>query len=230
MVMRRSPSRSMTLVGDVAQTGRPAGASSWGRMLDPWVAGRWREERLTVNYRTPAEVMEPAARVLAAVAPEQVPPESVRREGVAPCAVRCQDGTLAETVAQTVDGELAALREGDGGRLAVVAPVRRLPALCAALPYAAVDGTAVLDAEVAVVGVAQAKGLEFDRVVLADPAGVLTESLNGGQDLYVALTRATRRLTVVHEGPLPPELGELAPSGPPPGERTAGPDAAAASR
>src|SRR5208283_1881006 len=52
MVLRRNPSRSMTVVGDVAQTGSPAGARSWKEMLTPLVGTRWREERLTVNYRT----------------------------------------------------------------------------------------------------------------------------------------------------------------------------------
>ena len=57
MVMRRIPTRSLTVVGDVAQRGSAAGARSWAQMLDPYVKGRWREELLTVNYRTPAEIM-----------------------------------------------------------------------------------------------------------------------------------------------------------------------------
>ena len=58
----------------------------------------------------------------------------------------------------------------------------------------------------------QAKGLEFDRVILVDPAGVVAQSPNGGHDLYVAITRATHRLTVVHEGDLPASLASLAPT------------------
>jgi DNA helicase IV len=57
--------------------------------------------------------------------------------------------------------------------------------------------------------VAQAKGLEFDRVVIADPAGIIAQSPNGGHDLYVAITRATHRLTVVYEGELPAPLRAL---------------------
>ncbi len=67
MVLRRNPARSMTVVGDVAQTGSPAGATSWKDMLTPLVGHRWREERLTVNYRTPKEIMTVAADVLASV-------------------------------------------------------------------------------------------------------------------------------------------------------------------
>ncbi|SCK42544.1 DNA helicase IV [Streptomyces sp. WMMB 714] len=210
MVMRRAPSRSMTLVGDVAQTGNAAGARSWEEVLAPHAAGRWREERLTVNYRTPAEVMEPAARVLAAVSPDQEPPESVRREGVRPRAVRCEAGALVAGAVRCVTREQAALGEAGGGKLAVIAPDDRIPALCRALPQAATgSGRAALDAEVAVLSVAQAKGLEFDRVVLADPAGILAQSPQGGHDLYVAITRVTHRLTVVHEGHLPEPLGQL---------------------
>src|SRR5580700_8533153 len=88
MVMRRIPTRSLTVVGDVAQRGSAAGARSWAQMLDPCVRGRGHEEYLTVNYRTPAEIMAVAADVLASVAADEQPPESVREEGVPPRAVR----------------------------------------------------------------------------------------------------------------------------------------------
>src|SRR6185437_8207319 len=87
MVMRRVPTRSLTVVGDVAQRGSAAGARSWAQMLDPYVQGRWREERLTVNYRTPSEIMAVAGDVLASVAPDEQPPESVREEGARPRAI-----------------------------------------------------------------------------------------------------------------------------------------------
>ncbi|HVT70550.1 MAG TPA: helicase, partial [Trebonia sp.] len=99
MVLRRNPARSMTVVGDVAQTGSPAGATSWKDMLTPLVGGRWREERLTVNYRTPAEIMAVAADVLASVSPDERPPESVRSEGTGPVAVQVPASGLARGVA-----------------------------------------------------------------------------------------------------------------------------------
>jgi len=203
MVMRRIPTRSMTVVGDVAQRGSAAGARSWAQMLDPYVKGRWREELLTVNYRTPAEIMALAADALTAVAPDERPPESVREEGVAPRAVR----GLAR-VADVVAEELAEM--GDGGRLAVIAPGTLIAELARALPEAVPgDQAEVLDSPVALLTVGQAKGLEFDRVVLADPARILAQSPAGGHDLYVAITRATHRLTVVHDAPLPPSLSRL---------------------
>jgi len=207
MMMRRIPTRSMTVVGDVAQRGSAAGARSWAQMLDPYVKGRWREETLTVNYRTPAEIMAVAADVLAAVAPDERPPESVREEGAAPRAVR----DLA-SVPGVVADELAEMgaETGPAGRLAVIAPGSRLAELARALPDAVPgDRTEVLDSTVALLTVGQAKGLEFDRVVLADPAGILAQSPAGGHDLYVAITRATHRLTVVHDGDLPPCLSRL---------------------
>jgi DNA helicase IV len=213
MVMRRVPTKSLTVVGDVAQTGNPAGAGSWGEMLDPYVNGRWREERLTVNYRTPAEIMAVAANVLASVSPEEEPPDSVREEGEHPRAIRV--GAAADfgpQVARVVDEELSGLTAAEEGRLAVIAPASRIAELAAQVPGAVPgDRAEALDAPVALLTVTQAKGLEFDRVVLADPAGIIAQSPKGGHDLYVAITRATHRLAVVFDGELPSLLDSLQP-------------------
>ncbi|MEU6716550.1 ATP-binding domain-containing protein [Nonomuraea sp. NPDC046802] len=196
MVMRRVPAKSLTVVGDLAQTGSAAGARSWGQVLDPYLRGRWREERLLVNYRTPAEIMAVAADVLASFAPEQAPPESVREGGQAPRAVRMPLSGLPALVEE----ELAFIGEG---RVGVVTSDARHAEAAGLLP------AADLEAEVAVLTVGQAKGLEFDAVVVVDPAGILAQSAMGGQDLYVAVTRATRRLTVVHEDGLPDVLSRI---------------------
>jgi len=207
MVMRRIPTRSLTVVGDVAQRGSAAGARSWAQMLDPYVKGRWHQEYLTVNYRTPSEIMAVAADVLAAVAPDEQPPESVRAEGVLPRAVRGLD-RIASVVA--AEHEEMGAESGQGGRLAVIAPTARIGELARAVPAAVPgDRPEVLDSPVALLTVGQSKGLEFDRVVLVDPAGILDESPAGGHDLYVALTRATHRLTVVYDGDLPAALSRL---------------------
>lgn len=201
MIMRRVPAKSLTVVGDVAQTGSAAGARSWGEVLDPYLAGRWREERLLVNYRTPVEIMRVAADVLRAFAPGQEPPESVREGEAEPRAVRTPVSGLPELVA----GELAEIGAGqEQGRVAVLTPDARHAEVARLFP------AGDLDAPVVVLTVGQAKGLEFDAVVVVDPAGIIGQSPLGGQDLYVAVTRATRRLTVVHEGDLPPVLSRLA--------------------
>jgi DNA helicase IV len=214
MLMRRCPTRSMTVVGDVAQTGAPWGAGSWARSLDPNAAGRWRVEALTVNYRTPAEVMAVAADVLAAVAEDLEPPRSVRAAGTPPWSLRLAAAELAVRLPAVVTGEAAAVADG---KVAVVIPAARAEELgrllVAALPAAtAAQGPAVLDAPVAVLTVTQAKGLEFDAVVVVEPAEILGGSPRGGNDLYVALTRTTGRLGVVHGGGLPAVLRRLHPA------------------
>ena len=210
MVLRRNPSRSMTVVGDVAQTGSPAGATSWRGMLTPLVGSRWREERLTVNYRTPSEIMEVAADVLASASPDERPPDSVRSEGVSPRAVRVPAADQAACVARQTRADLAEIGGPNRGRLAVIAPDALIPALTAAVPEAVPgDNPESLDSAAALLTVSQAKGLEFDRVIVADPAGIVSQSDHGAHDLYVAITRATHRLTVIHEGDLPPSLRAL---------------------
>ena len=211
LLFRRCPSRSMTVVGDLAQTGAAWGPASWAEIFDRHAAGRWRRAQLTVNYRTPAEIMEVATAVLESAAPGVVPPRSMREEGVPPWALRTSPGEVTRVVAEAVRRELAAI--GDG-RLAVIAPAAGAEALArelaAALPDATVGGrSSPLDGLVAVLGVAETKGLEFDGVIVVEPAVIVAESERGMSDLYVALTRATRRLGVVHTEALPKEMDGL---------------------
>jgi DNA helicase IV len=208
LVMRRCPSRSMTIVGDIAQTGDLAGAGSWDEVLSPFVERRWRLEQLTVNYRTPAEIAAVADDVLATIEPGLAPPRSVRSTGVPPRAVQAHAGRLEDTVAKVLAEEAGAV--GDG-RTAVLAPAGRVDALRARLLGPdGTDGTEIdLTAPVVVLPVSAAKGLEFDAVVVVEPAELLAESPRGRGDLYVALTRATQRLAVVHAEPLPAMLHKL---------------------
>jgi DNA helicase IV len=215
MLMRRCPTRSMTLVGDVAQTGDPAGTSSWRRVLEPYLGNRWRLERLTVNYRTPAEIMTVAADVAAGIDPPPLAadlPQSVRESGAAPWRLGVAAEDLAGQLAKVVAEEAAAV--GDG-RLAVIVPVNRVAEL-GEVVRAAVSGVSVgadadLENPVVVLSVPQVKGLEFDSVLIADPAGILAESPRGHSDLYVAMTRATQRLGVLHTGEPPRSLSRLEP-------------------
>ncbi len=180
MVLRRNPARSMTVVGDVAQTGSPAGATSWKDMLVPLVGGRWREERLTVNYRTPSEIMTVAADVLASVSPDGAAAGLGPLRGRAAVGGRVPDGGPSAGVADRATADLAAMGGPDGGRLAIVAPDALIGALAAAVPAAVTgDRPESLDSVAALLTVAQAKGLEFDRVIVADPAGILAASPTG---------------------------------------------------
>ncbi|MGH3734996.1 MAG: ATP-binding domain-containing protein, partial [Micromonosporaceae bacterium] len=204
LLMRRSPSRSMTVVGDVAQTGELAGTVEWREL--PALGGA-RVEELTVNYRTPAEIMRVAAGVLAEINPALKPPRSVRRAGADPWSVTVSPSGLAGELVRAVASESATL--GDG-RLAVIVPASRAASLGAAVTGAVPDAVAGEDPElrsrVVVLTVRQAKGLEFDTVLVADPAGIVAGSPRGYRDLYVALTRATRRLGLVHCAPPPAGL------------------------
>lgn len=182
VLMRRCPSRSFTVVGDLAQRRSMAGATSWAQMLEPYVPDRWIYRSLSVNYRTPAEIMAVAADVLADFAPDVRPPESVRACGVAPWSRQVTEDQMAaaieEFVASEADREGTSVVIGPPGVPGAVAP-------------------------------SETKGLEFDAVLVVEPDLILADGPRGAAELYVALTRATQRLGVVHQRPLPPSLSRL---------------------
>jgi DNA helicase IV len=208
MLARRSPSGSMTLVGDFGQASRPGAAGNWDDVVAQVARrGRARVVTLDVNYRTPAEVMAVANRVLAVASPGIEPARAVRATGEHPrfIAVGRDDGDM-----ELVRAAGAAARDGVArqGTTAVIAP----PGLHAAITRALADVGAVanraeaIDAPVAVLGPLDAKGLEFDHVVVVEPARLATTDPAGLRLLYVTLTRATRDLTVVHSAALPEAL------------------------
>ncbi|WNV74232.1 AAA family ATPase [Geodermatophilus sp. DSM 44513] len=208
LLVRRCPTRSMTAVGDLAQTGSAAGATDWAQTLRPHVGDAWRLAELTVNYRTPAEVMAVAADVLAAGGSGASAPRSVRPATAPPWAEVTGEAALTARAAEVVAGWAA-----EEGTTAVVAPASRAAGLAAALA-ARVDGvSAGPDADSSrgpvVLTPGEAKGLEFDRVLLVDPRGILDEGVRGHNDLYVALTRPTQLLGVLSPTDLPAELSRL---------------------
>ena len=211
VLARKCPTLSMTVVGDLAQTGSAAGAQSWAEVLTPHARTQWRLAQLTVNYRTPTEIMEVAADVLAASGSDVAPPRSVRSSGTPPHAELLAEADLLPRVAEQT-GELAAL----GGTVVVIVPRGRLDdavaCLRAALPAVSAGADADSSAGPVVLLPEQAKGLEFDSVVLVDPQALLDEGVRGHADLYVAVTRATQRLSVLSAGPLPAALHRLTPA------------------
>ena len=182
VVMRRCPGRSFTVVGDLAQRRSAAGAASWDTMLEPYVPGRWVYRSLSVNYRTPAEIMTVAAALLAEFAPGVQPPESVRACGVQPWARLVTEDELPSAIEEFVRDEA-----GREGTSVVIGP----PGVAGA----------VLASET--------KGLEFDAVLVVAPDRILADGPRGAAELYVALTRATQRLGVLHRNPLPQALAGL---------------------
>ena len=179
VLMRRCPGRSFTIVGDLAQRRSVAGATSWDAMLEPYVPGRWVYRSLSVNYRTPAEIMTVAAALLAEFAPGVEPPESVRACGVKPWSRQVTEGELPAAIERFVRDE--ATREGTS---VVIGPP-------------GVPGAVLAS---------QTKGLEFDAVLVVEPQRILAAGPRGAAELYVALTRATQRLGVLHRDPLPQAL------------------------
>ena len=182
VLMRRCPSRSFTVVGDLAQRRSVAGATSWDTMLAPYVPGRWIYRPLSVNYRTPAEIMTVAAALLAEFAPGVTPPESVRATGNQPWARRVTPDELHSAIEEFVREEA-----GQEGTSVVIGPPD-------------VPGA---------VSASETKGLEYDAVLVVEPERILADGPRGAAELYVALTRATQRLGVLHLGPLPKALTGL---------------------
>ena len=210
VLMRRCPSRSMTIVGDIAQTSSAAGAQSWKAMLDPYVPGRWRMAELTINYRTPRQIMDVAAGVLRAAGVEARAPESPRVGDWEPTASVIAAGDT-QAIVDAVQREVALLGEGS---LAVLVPAADRAVISAAVRAALAPGLLGddgddVDSPVKVLAVRDAKGLEFDAVVLVEPARILADSPTGLADVYVALTRPTQRLRVLSSGALPPALAPI---------------------
>jgi DNA helicase IV len=225
MLARRSLSGSMTVVGDIAQATGPWAPQSWDDVTRHLTPQRpFRLVELTVSYRTPSEVVAVAARVLAVAAPSIAPPRPVRQSGHTPRVLPATRAGLAEAVATVTREEVAAVAPG---RVAVLGPAVLLPELTRALADAGLDpidprepsgdglaaGLVVLPAD-------ETNGLEFDAVVVVEPAlvasvgeepsgeGPPVVTTRGLRTLYVALTRPTRRLAVVHAEPLPVDLGD----------------------
>jgi len=169
MLLRRCPSRSMTIVGDRAQA-RHGFAPSWAQRLERAGLHDVRVATLTINYRTPEEVMAEAEPVILAAVPDANVPVSVRRSGIP-----VTRGAASE-LPGILDAWLAAHAEG-------VACVIGDPS------FPGSDRVRSLSPELA-------KGLEFDLVVLVDPDRFGT-GVEGAVDRYVAMTRATQRLVIL---------------------------------
>ena len=211
MVGRRCPSGSMTLVGDFGQSSKPGALHDWHSVRAQLPGDEpARVVTLTVNYRTPSEIMTLADRVVAAAAPGVETSRSVRSTGHSPRFVTAADATDLVTVA----ADVARNGNGERGTTAVIAPRELHDDLVTLLAdVGAVAGSAdAVDAPVAVVDASDAKGLEFDHVVVVEPGRLVNADAAGLRLLYTALTRATQTLTVAHAAPLPEALQPAAAS------------------
>jgi DNA helicase IV len=204
-IARRCPSGSMTVLGDLAQATTPWAPGDWAATLrhlaHPLESGT-ELRALTAGYRVPEEVLQFANRLLPHIAAD-VPSATSVRHGADALQI-----TRGSAVSTAVRRCLAV-----EGSIGVITADAQVDQVLAALQAADIDAhllDADLDARVEVVAATQAKGLEFDSVVVVEPAQIVAAEhhrVQGLRRLYVALTRAVSRLSVVHEQPLPPELG-----------------------
>ncbi|MYH71268.1 MAG: AAA family ATPase [Acidimicrobiia bacterium] len=224
MISRRSLNGSMTVVGDIAQATSAWGHDSWDSVfehLPDHVEPRFSE--LTIGYRLPEPIMEVAAKVLDAAMPGLIPPQSIRTEGRPPRFVpvvghqdplsgngksgELRHSSLTAAVVDEVKAELNALANGN---LAVICHNEFADAISEALTSANVDHGLVyergLESRVTIVPVELVKGLEVDTAIVVEPADICEKLPKGMRALYVAMTRATQRLVVVHARPLPESL------------------------
>jgi DNA helicase IV len=201
-LMRRAPTKSFTVVGDVAQTSSAGGTDSWTTALSPYIQDRLQVEHLTVNYRTPRRIMDRAVAMAQAHELPVTPVSSVRDGEEDPLI----EQVPAEELSARTAAAVSAVHERLPGRIAVIAAEERLADLHGALT-ASGDlprvgaGSAGVDDEIAVMSAQDAKGLEFDIVVLVEPAELV--DAHGAGDLYVAMSRSTQHLGVLHARPLP---------------------------
>jgi DNA helicase IV len=201
----------MTIVGDIAQATGQWAHQSWDEILEHLPDKRpARRAELTIGYRLPAPNMALAARVLRVAAPDLRPPRSIREDGSPPRIIRV--GPAESLAAAVVDAALVEVDAVDPGQVAIVCPLSLVRPVSEALDAAGVDhGQATrhgLDQQVTVVPVGLVKGLELDAAVVVEPAAIVDEEAQGLRALYVALTRATKRLAVVHRRELPEALLE----------------------
>ncbi|MFE4540051.1 HelD family protein [Streptomyces scopuliridis] len=183
MVLRRCPARSMTLVGDFAQAGPATAASDWSQALGPHLGTRFTLHTLTVSYRTTQEILATTRDLLARIAPGQTPSRSIRH-GEPPRSLTAHPHTLGATVAGELQAQTAA---HPGDLLAVICADARLDDMTSA------DVTRWAR----LVPASETRGLEFDACIVVCPQEIIEARPSGERDLYVALTRATKRLCVI---------------------------------
>lgn len=213
MAARRSLSGSMTIVGDIAQATGAHAPSSWEDVLAHLPQPRSGRDELnrviglSVGYRIPGQIMELANRVMAVATPGLRAPSAVRLGPAPPSFVSATSSTMLD---RTVDETLALVDAVGGGNVAVVTPNDMVDEMCDALSARGVEhgraNRSALDSGVTVVPVGLVKGLELDAVVVVEPARIVAGEPQGMRSLYVALTRSTQRLSIVHSELLPAPL------------------------
>lgn len=207
LLMRRCPMKSFTVVGDIAQASSAAAASSWAQALKPCIGERFHLDELTVNYRTPAQISDAAVSVARAAGLEISAPRAIREGNWSPSARVVGAENLIPSVVATVSEEVA---QGGGGLIGVIVADSRYREVASAISTAHRDNTgtskSALEHQILVLTPWEAKGLEFDVVIIVEPMDLI-EAANGSVgDLYVSMTRPTQRLHLIAGTDLPAGL------------------------
>lgn len=207
LLMRRCPMKSFTVVGDIAQASSAAAASSWAQALKPFVGERFHLDELTVNYRTPAQISDAAVSVARAAGLEISAPRAIREGNWSPSTRVVGAENLIPSVVATVSEEVA---QAGGGLIGVIVADSRYREVASAISTAHRDNTgtskSALEHQILVLTPWEAKGLEFDVVIIVEPMDLI-EAANGSVgDLYVSMTRPTQRLHLIAGTDLPAGL------------------------
>jgi DNA helicase IV len=205
-VGRRCATGSATVLGDLAQATTPAAVADWPQLLAHLGKPRAGLRQLETGYRVPRQILDYASRLLPVIAPGLPAARSFRQDPGSLTITGATPGTLPTALARACADAL-----DRPGSAAVIAADGQLAALATMLSRAGIaHGTLDADgpgARLTLVPVTLAKGLEFDHVIVAEPARIAAAHARGLHQLYVALTRAVSRLTVLHSEPLPGPLG-----------------------
>ncbi len=202
---RRCATGSATVLGDIAQGTTAWAATSWPQMLAHLGKPEADLRVLDTGYRVPQQILDFASRLLPHIAPNLTPASSVRQDPGALLVWQLEPDELTDAVTQACADALE--RPGSAAVVAADGQIQSLAntLACAGLPHAVIEGAAA-GGQVTLVPVTMAKGLEFDHVIVVEPGQIAAAESRGLQRLYVALTRAVSRLTVLHTGPLPEAL------------------------
>ncbi|WP_336210684.1 HelD family protein [Nonomuraea sp. LPB2021202275-12-8] len=194
---RRCRNGSATVLGDLAQGTTPWSTSSWQSVLKH-LGQEGEVTELTLGFRVPREVLDYAARLLPSIAPDLAAPRSLR-PGAGSLSVR-PGGELGQAVADALS------REGSIGVIVPDAMTAEVSASLAGTPHAVLGPDSTDEHRLLIVPATLAKGLEYDHVIVVEPADIVEAEPRGLARLYVVLTRAVTSLTVLHHKPLPAQL------------------------
>jgi DNA helicase IV len=199
---RRCRTGSATVLGDIAQGTTPWSAQSWKTVLEHLGQPSGEVTELTLGFRVPREILDYAARLLPSVAPDLAAPRSLRPGAGSLTVRRTPDAAAAvpEAVRQVLQRE---------GSIGIIVADDSVPAVSTALgdvPHGVLGADSTGEERVLVVPAGLAKGLEYDHVIVVEPADIVAAEKRGLARLYVVLTRAVTSLSVLHAAALPAEL------------------------